>query len=235
MEDFNYYLWASIFCMALGGFFTFKASEFSGRKMEEKIDKLKENSESTNNSLDELTGEGSFPIANRFTQSPDLKTIYFSVHMYGQNTLKNIDVWGEIIENYSKNDFPIDIHPFTLNSIKPRADYKIERVTNGGNVATTIPIPNTSNEYCITLLFQGDYSTWAQYTFRTKINDRYEEMTIVVNNIREVLFKRKTDSFPITDDGYVFLNSYAKFKYSTLMGTRIDFHPNNLKSISISE
>ena len=229
MENINYYLLASIFCMALGGFFSYKASEFSGKKMEEKIDVLNKTSKSTNISIGELKGDGSFPIANTFMVSPDSKTIYLSVIMYGQNTLKNVDVWADIIPNYSKRTFPLDMYPFGLNSFKPKPDYKIERITNGGNSVTTIPVSNTPNEYCITLLFQGDYSTWAQYTFRTKIEGRHEEMTLVVDNIREVLFKRKTDGYPITDDGYVYLNSIAKFKYSTLVGTRIDFIHKNEK------
>ena len=80
------------------------------------------------------------------------------------------------------------------------------------------------------LFYQGDNDSWAQYIFRTKVNNRFETLNIIVDSERKVLFKEKTPHYPTTDDGYVYLNQYAKFNYDNLKGKRIDFHPNNLSN-----
>lgn len=229
MEDINYYLWASIICMTLGAFFSFKASEFSGRKVEEKLDKNIKVSESNNDKLGVLTGQGSFPIARIWDYSKNTEKINVNIQLIGTNPLPNIDVWGDIIENYSKTEFPIDIRPFQLNAINSKPNLKIDRLINGSNQTNIIKIPIIENEHCIMLFYQGDNTSWGQYIFRTKIDKKFETLNIIVDDTRNVLFKEKSDNFPVTEDGYVYLNSYAKFKYKNLERSRIDFHTNNIE------
>ncbi|NHN26105.1 hypothetical protein FIA58_010495 [Flavobacterium jejuense] len=229
MEEFNYWLWLSILCMTLGAFFSFKASEFSGRKVEQKLDRNIKVSELNNDKLGVLTGQGSFPLARVWNYSKDMEKTNLNIQLLGANPLLNIEVWGEMIENYSESKYPIDVRPFTLNAINPKPNLKIDRLINGSNKTNIITIPTIKNEHCIMLFYQGDNTSWGQYIFRTKVGEKFETLNIIVDNERKVLFKDKSSGFPTTKDGYVFLNSYAKFKYENLENSRIDFHPNNLK------
>ena len=229
MEDVNYYLWLSIICLALAGFFTYKASEWSGKKVEQKLNENLDLSKEGIAKLDILTGEDSFPLALIGGYSKDYSEINFNVQLFGSNTLMNIQVWGDLIRDYSASDFPIDIHPFTLAVLKTEPDLKIERLINGSNQRNLVSLPNLKEDYCIVLFYQGNNTSWAQYIFRKRVDQKFETLYIVVDSERNVLFKNKSSDFPMTNEGYVYLNSYAKFKYENLENSKIDFHTNNLE------
>ena len=230
MGDINYYLWLSIICMAFASFFTYKASEWSGRKVEEKLNQTLAVSTRNSADLGSLTGAGSFPLARIWDYSRDLKKTNINIQLLGLNSLKNIQVWGDLIENYSETEYPLDVRPFSLNALKPSPDLEIERLINGNNQTNIVTIPTLETEHCIMLFYQGDNDSWAQYIFRTEVNNRFETLNIIVDSERKVLFKEKTPNYPTTDDGYVYLNQYAKFNYDNLQGKRINFHPNNLSN-----
>lgn len=232
------YMIFAVVCTIGASIFTFLATKTDSKATEDRlsgqITDLQEENKRLNEENNRLSaenlantnlmlGKDSHPVAYKWDYTPDMMFLNLNIQLFGVNPLKNIDVYATVVENYTKTGFPFDVRPFQLTTQqRGKPNLKIQRMTNGSDETNIITVP-ISDEFGVFIFYQGDVKKWAQYFYFIKVDNKLEHLNIVTDGNRFVLYKDISENYPMTDDGYVFLNEYAKFKYDDLVGTRIYF------------